>query len=98
MQSIRLINVVHEDVVCRLFPYYFKVQASTWYFSLEFGTINSWDDFEKEFLEKFGDDSTPADLVIELSSLRIKGKEGVKDFNYRFYCLKSMIPTTILPT
>ena len=32
MQAIRLRNVIHEDVVCRLFPYSFEGQASTWYF------------------------------------------------------------------
>ena len=35
MQSIWLRNVVHEDVVCRLFPYYFEGHASTSYFYLE---------------------------------------------------------------
>ena len=81
MQPIRLRNIVHEDVVCRLFPYSLKGQNSTWYFALDFGTINSWDDFEKWFLEKFGDASTLANLVMDLSSLRIKGKEVFKEFN-----------------
>ena len=45
MQAIRLRNVV-----CRLFPYSFEGQTSTWYFSLESGSINSWDEFEKLFL------------------------------------------------
>jgi hypothetical protein len=33
MLSIRLLSVEHEDVVCRLFPYTFEGNASTWYFS-----------------------------------------------------------------
>jgi hypothetical protein len=33
MLAIRLRNVEHEDVVCRLFPYTFEGNASTWYFS-----------------------------------------------------------------
>ena len=32
--SLRLMDVQHEDVVCRLFPYTFVGQASTWFFSL----------------------------------------------------------------
>jgi hypothetical protein len=28
-----LLNVQHEDVVCRLFPYTFSGRASTWYFN-----------------------------------------------------------------
>ena len=98
MQAIRLRNVIHENVVCRLFPYSFKGQASTRYFSLDSGTINSWDEFEKLFLEKIGDDNTPEDILMDLSSLRIKGKERVKDFNKRFSSLKNNILTNVLPT
>ena len=90
--------MVHEDVVCRLFPYYFEGHASTSYFYLEYRSINSWDEFEKLFLQNFGDDSTHEDLVMDLYSLRIKGKERVKDFNQRFSCLKNRIPTNVLPT
>ena len=66
MQDIRLRNIIHEDVVCRLFPYAFEGKASTWYFALESTSINSWKQFETLFLQKFRDDSTPEDLVIEL--------------------------------
>ena len=67
-------------------------------FFLESNTVNSWDDFEKMFLEKFRDDSTLEDLIMNLSSLRIKGKERVKKFNWRFSYLKNRIPTSVLPT
>jgi hypothetical protein len=33
MLAIRLCNVKHEDVVCRLFPYTFEGNASMWYFA-----------------------------------------------------------------
>ena len=98
MQSIRLRNIVHEDVVCRVFHYSFEGQDSTWYFSLDSGTINSWDEFKNPFLQNFGDDGTPEDLVMDLSSLRIKGKERMKVFNQGFSYLKNRIPTTALPT
>jgi hypothetical protein len=35
MLVVRLMNVQHGDVVCRLFPYTFENKASTWFFSLE---------------------------------------------------------------
>ena len=97
MQSVSLRNAVHQYVVCRLFPYSFEGKASTWYFSLESGSINSWDDFETLFLERFGDDRTPEYLVMDLSSLIKKGKERVKYFNQRFSYLKNIIPTNVLP-
>ena len=78
-------------------PYAFKGQLITCYFSLESISINSWKQFETLFLQKFGDDSTPEYLVIELSSFMIKSKEGVKYYNQRFSYLKNRIPNTVLP-
>jgi hypothetical protein len=46
MLATRLCNVEHEDVVCRLFPYTFEGNASTWYFSQQPHTIVSWEKFE----------------------------------------------------
>ena len=75
MQAIRLRNVIHEDVVSSLFPYTFEAKDSTWYFSLESNSIPSWDVFLELFTQKVGDDKTPEDLVIEISSMKNKGKE-----------------------
>ena len=97
MQVIRLRKVIHEDVVYRLFPYTFEGKASSWYFSLEAISIPPWDVFSKLFTQKFGNDKTPNDLVIEISSMKTKGKEWVKDYNQRFSYLKNRIPATILP-
>ena len=37
--SLALLNVEHEDVVCRLFPYTFEPKACSWYFSLKANSI-----------------------------------------------------------
>jgi hypothetical protein len=58
MLVVRLMNVQHEDVICRLFPYMFENKASTWYFSLSQASITSWNAFETTFIEKFGEDKT----------------------------------------
>jgi hypothetical protein len=89
MLAIRLRNVKHEDIVCRLFPYTFKGNASTWYFSQQPHTIVSWENFESCFLEKFGDDKSLEVLVMELSNLKMNPKEKIKDFNQRFLTLKN---------
>jgi hypothetical protein len=47
-------NVQHEDVVYRLFPYTFENKTSTWLFSLEESSITSWREFETAFIENFG--------------------------------------------
>ena len=72
MQVIRLRKVIHEDMFCILFPYMFKGKASTWYFSLEASSIPSWDVFSKLFTQKFGDDKTPEEIVIDISSMKTK--------------------------
>jgi len=51
-------NVQHEDVVYRIFPYTFDNSASTWYFNPSVGSITNWTKFQKEFLEKFMEETT----------------------------------------
>jgi ribonuclease HI len=97
MLDIRLRNVEHEDVVCRLFPYTFEGNASTWYFAQQPHTITSLEKFESIFLEKFGDGKPPEVLVMDLSNLRMNAKEKVKHFNQRFLTLKNRIPTDSMP-
>jgi hypothetical protein len=97
MLDIRLRNVEHEDVVCRLFPYTFEGNVSTWYFAQQPRTIASWEKFESIFLEKFGDGKPPEVLVMDLSNLKMNAKEKVKDFNQIFLTLKNRIPTDSMP-
>jgi hypothetical protein len=78
MLAIRLGNVEHEDVVCKLFHYTFEGNASTWYFAQQPQIIVSWEKFETYFLENFGDDKYPEVLVIELSSLKMNPKDKFK--------------------
>ena len=96
MQAIVLRNIIYEDVVCRLFPYTFEGKASTQYFSLEANSIPSWDVFSELFTQNFGDDKTPEELVIKLSSMKTKGKERFKDYNHLFSYLNNRIPNTVL--
>jgi hypothetical protein len=98
MLDVRLQSVEHRHVVCRLFPYTFEGNASTCYFAQQPQTIVSWDKFETCFLEKFRDDKYLEVLVMELSSLKMKPKEKVKDFNQRFPSLKNKISVDSMPT
>jgi hypothetical protein len=72
MLAVRLMNMEHEDVVCRLFPYTFEGKASTWYLCLTQGSITRWNDFETAFVEKFGDDKSPTILVLELYMIKME--------------------------
>jgi hypothetical protein len=77
--AIRLMNVQHEDVVCRLLPYTFDNSSSMWYFNLPIGSITSWMKFQKDFLDKFAEETTTWDLTAELLFSTMISKEKVKD-------------------
>ena len=83
--------------MCRIFPYTFEGNSSTWYFAQQPQTIASWDKFETFFLETFGDDKYPNFLVMEFSNMKMNPKDKVKDFNQRFLTLKNKIPTESMP-
>ncbi|CAF1514586.1 unnamed protein product [Adineta steineri] len=92
MFSLRLLDVQHEDVVCRLFPYTFVAQASTWFFRIAPGSIASWQQFETACINQFGDDKTSGMMVLELSRMRCDKKDRIKDFNQRFINHLNRIP------
>jgi hypothetical protein len=94
MLVVNLRSVEHEDVVCRLFPYTFEGEASTWYFSLQANSITNWDTFEDLFIKKFGDDKSSSILLVELSKIRMGPKEKIKYFNQRFLKLLNKMPET----
>jgi len=77
-------NVQHEDVACRIFPYTFENSSSTWYFNLLVGSITSWKKFQKDFLDKFVEETTMWDLMAEFFSTTMSPKEKVKDFSQSF--------------
>ena len=53
--------------------------------------------FEEQFLAKFGDDRTTATLINDLSNLKAKTGEKIKDFNSRFNKLLNKTPATAFP-
>ena len=46
MNTLNLMNVKHEDVVCRLFPHIVEGKATKWFFNLAPRSITSWQKFE----------------------------------------------------
>jgi hypothetical protein len=91
-------NVQHEDIVCRLFPYTFENSASTWYFNLPVGSITSWTKFQKDFLDKFTEETTTGALMAELFTATMTPKERVKDFNQRFTTILNKFQPVVKPT
>lgn len=61
-------------------------------------SIHSWVEFERVFWGKFGEDKTPAKLVLELTKMKMDSKEKVKDFNKHFLSLRNRIPEGSIST
>ena len=79
--AIRLMNVQHEYVVCRIFPYTFENSASTWYFNLPIRSITSWTRFQNDFLDKFAEETTIGAFMAKFFTATMSSKEKVKEFN-----------------
>jgi len=79
--QLQTLEVRHDDVACRLFPCTLDGRATTWYHSLPPNSIQNWGAFKRMFLENFANDKTSTMLLKELGSLKMEGKEKVKDFN-----------------
>jgi hypothetical protein len=93
-----IMNVQHEDIVCRIFPHTFENSASTWYFNLPVGSITSWTKFQKDFLDKFVDETTMGDLMAKLFTATMIPKERVKYFNQRFMTILNKFDPVAKPT
>jgi hypothetical protein len=74
-------NVEHEDVMCKLFPYTFEGKSSTWYFSLLQASITRWNNFETTLINKFGNEKSPTTWVLDISRIKMEEKEKVKYLN-----------------
>lgn len=98
MLSINLNEVVEEDILVRLFPYTLQGSGGSWYFSLPSGSINILDAFQEQFITKFGDDKSTSTLINDLSNLKAKPRELIKDFNSSFNELLNKIPTASKPS
>ena len=98
MLSVKLKGVTKEDVVVRIFPYTLQGSAGSWYFSLPSGSNTSQNIFQEQFLTKYDDDRSVATLINDLSNLRTKSKEPIKEFNSRFNKLLNKIPIASKPT
>jgi hypothetical protein len=95
---IKVMNVQHEDVVCRLFPYTFENSTSTWYFNLPVGSITSWTKFQKYFLDKFAEETTMRALMAEFLLATMIPKDRVKYFNQIFMTILKKFHPSKKPT
>ena len=92
INALNLVNVEHEDVVCRMFTHTLQGKSTKWFFNLAPGSITSWEKFEEAFMEQFSEEETSGISFLEILGIRMDEKEKVKDFNQIFITLLNRIP------
>jgi hypothetical protein len=92
MDALNLMNVEHEDVICRLFPHTLQGKATKWFFNLAPGSITSWEKFEEAFISEFSNEESTKIFPLELLGIRMNENEKVKDFNEIFISILNKIP------
>ena len=78
-----LLNVVHEDVVCRLFPLTLEGKDFCWFNVLPIHSIHNWSQFKKLF-ENYFDNYDPIKIHNNLYEMQVNDGESINDFNIRF--------------
>jgi hypothetical protein len=96
--AIRLMNVKNQDIVCKIFLYPFENSSSMSYFNLPVGSITNWTKFQKDFLDKFAEETTTVALMVELFVATMSLKERVKYFNHRFMTILNKFHPMEKPT
>jgi len=79
-----MLQVQHEDVICRLFPYSLQDEAYYWFANLPAASINSWPNLKTAFLNRFRMPTTPSDLYRSFVEIRWEEGEMISTFNNRF--------------
>jgi hypothetical protein len=78
-------QIIHEDVVTRIFCKSLFGDASVWFRNLEVGSISSWTDLRNVFLRYWGENKSFEQYLSDLCALRREQDEVVIIFNRRFH-------------
>ena len=81
---LRLFNVIHKDVACRLFSFTFEGKASLWFYFLPLNSISSWLEFKNVFRDSF-ENYDIIEIHQNLNQIQVHERESIWDFNTRFH-------------
>ena len=95
--TLRLLDVQHEDVACRLFPFTLEDMAYDWFLKLPTDSITTWAGFEMIFLAQFGQVIDPSTLYQHFATMRRDPNEPIWAFNAFFQKVYSRITPAYKP-
>ncbi|XP_027121945.1 uncharacterized protein [Coffea arabica] len=90
--SMKSPGVTEEQIRLRAFPFSLKDAAKDWLYYLPAGSITTWAQLKKKFLEKFFPSSRAASLRKEICSIKQYSGESLYDFWERFNKLCARCP------
>jgi hypothetical protein len=92
------LEIVHEDIVMRLFSKSLTGEAALWFRLLEPGSIGSWTDFYYVFSKHWGENKCLDQYLDDFCTLKREKEESLTVFNRRFYRTYYDMPLEIRPT
>jgi hypothetical protein len=92
------LEIVHEDIVMRLFSKSLTGEAALWFRFLEPGSIGSWTDFYYVFSKHWGENKCLDQYLNDFCTLKREREESLTVFNRRFHRTYYDIPLEIRPT
>jgi hypothetical protein len=79
------LEIVHEDIVMRLFSKSLTGEATLWFRILEPSSISSWTDFYYVFSKHWGENKCLDQCLDDFCTLKREKEESLIVFNIRFY-------------
>jgi hypothetical protein len=92
------LEIVHEDIVMRLFSKSLTGEVALWFRLLEPGSIGSWTDFYYVFSKHWGENKCLDQYLDDFCTLKREKEESLTVFNRRFYRTYYDMPLEIRPT
>jgi hypothetical protein len=92
------LEIIHEDVVMRLFSKSLTGEVALWFRDLEPGSIGSWTDFYYVFSKYWDENKSLDQYLADFYTLRRGEGEVLPIFNRRFYNVYHSMPIEIHPT
>lgn len=85
-------EMVHEDVVLRLFSKSLVGDAALWFKNIEAGSIGSWAELYDAFSRYWGENRSFDQYLIDFCTLKRGKEEVLVVFNKRFYSVYHSMP------
>ncbi|KAL2240224.1 UNVERIFIED_CONTAM: hypothetical protein Sindi_0663600 [Sesamum indicum] len=95
--GIRPEGVTEEQVKLRAFPFTLGDKAKDWFYSLPSGSIVSWNELEKQFLENYFPAAKTTNIRKEISGIRQFSSESFYEYWGRFKQLVESCPHHQIP-